>query len=238
MVSWLHVWTCTARLQRGGTKRGTGEETVDPKALTATTVKEPPEGLCKAELLISVVEHDFKVWLWMLWKEEIMRKHWTGKDPPNNWNCNRELRDGKDGSTELLLSAKANPGVKEGCCMKIGAVGDKEEKMAGDLERVPFDESTTATDRPWMKGSIGQIIVGLVLLLLKLNLHSKEVVSLNTVTVSNAMEPALLGMQLHVSQIPLNNWSYNLASAYTSFSATNFADVWWFWNSSVSVACT
>ena len=99
--------------------------------------------------------------------------------------------------------------------MKIGAVGDKEEKIAGDLDCVPFEVRTMATDAPLMKGSMGQMISGLELislLLSKLKLHSKEAVSLKRVTASNTMEPALLGMHLHDSQMALNTWSYNLAS--------------------------
>jgi hypothetical protein len=99
--------------------------------------------------------------------------------------------------------------------MKIGAVGDKEGKIAGDLDCVPFEERTMATDAPLMKGSMGQMISGLELislLLLKLKLHSKEAASLKTVTASKTMEPALLGMHLHDSQMALNTWSYNFAS--------------------------
>ena len=114
--------------------------------------------------------------------------------------------------------------------MKIGAVGDKEEKIAGDLECVPFEESTIATDAPSMKGSMGQMMAEfeLISLLLRLKLQSKEAVSLKTVTASNTMEPALLGMHLHDSQMALNTWSYNIASVYTSFSDTNLAVSWWF----------
>ena len=60
-------------------------------------------------------------------------------------------------------------------------------------------------------------------LLLKRMLHSKEDVSLNTYTVSNAKETALWISQLHELQMALNMESYRFASVCTSFSG-NEAD--------------
>ena len=60
-------------------------------------------------------------------------------------------------------------------------------------------------------------------LLLKRMLHSKEDVSLNTYTVSNARETALWTSQIHELQMALNMESYRLASVCTSFSG-NEAD--------------
>jgi|688.fasta_scaffold1075346_2 hypothetical protein len=137
-------------LQLEGNVRAMGDETTDPKELTATTEKEPPKGLCKTELLISVDVHDVNEWILLLDWEEIFKKHCVGKVPPYNRNFNRKLRDGKDCSTELLLSKRVKIGNIEGCCKKKGMDGDKGDKMTGDFEYVPFKDNTILTEESSM----------------------------------------------------------------------------------------